>query len=110
MQRPSIRYYAAAALLLFAVAFLALGLERESAAGETPDKGTISGATYKNKFFGFSLSLPKGWYVLSEAEIWSRADVGINIVAADSPEGKAALERAKALVKVLVMVSQYPPG
>jgi len=75
-----------------------------------PDKGTISGNTYSNEFFGLSFPLPEGWYVLSEGEVAAGISQGINFMAADNPQARAAMQHWRELGAFLLMIQKYPMG
>lgn len=63
MQR---RNYAILAIVGLLLASQAWAQRAASSSKARPDKGSVRGSTYKNDFFSFTYTFPKGWSVLNE--------------------------------------------
>lgn len=79
---------------------------------DTPlDTGKIEGGSYSNDFFGFSVTLPKGWVVLGADENRQIRDAGKGLMEEGASEKKKqGLEAAAARTYFLVTASKYPKG
>lgn len=75
------------------------------------DVGKLEGGAYSNDFFGFSMTLPKGWSVVSEAEKKKFLEAGREIVEDGASESKKkGLEAAVERTHFLLTASKYPTG
>ncbi|HEV7892312.1 MAG TPA: hypothetical protein VGP08_16820 [Pyrinomonadaceae bacterium] len=75
------------------------------------DLGKLEGGAYSNDFFGFSMTLPKGWVVLGPEENKKILDTGKDLVEKGTTEKKKqGLEDSVARTHFLVTASKYPTG
>ena len=75
------------------------------------DMGKVDGGGYSNDFFGFSMTLPKGWAMVSEAENKEFLETGKDIVEGGASESKKkGFEDAAGRTHFLVTASKYPIG
>ena len=75
------------------------------------DTGKLEGGTYSNDFFGFSMTLPKGWVVLGPEENKKILDTGKGLIEEGTNEKKKqGLEDSVARTHFLVTASKYPTG
>jgi len=75
------------------------------------DFGKLEGGAYSNDFFGFSLMLPEGWFVLGTDDNKKIMDKGRQAVEESAPEKKkAGLEASLARTSILLSTSKYRPG
>jgi hypothetical protein len=75
------------------------------------DVGKLEGGAYSNDFFGFSMTLPKGWVVLGPEENKKILDTGKGLVEEGTTEKKKqGLEDSVARTHFLVTASKYPTG
>lgn len=80
-------------------------------AGATPDPGRVEGGTYSNDFFGFSMTLPKGWVVLDADDNKKIMDAGKGLVEEGASElKKKGVEAAIVRTHFLVTASKFPAG
>lgn len=76
-----------------------------------PDTGRIEGETYSNDFFGFSMTLPKGWAVLGADDKKRILDTGKEIIEEGANDRKKqGLEAALVRTQFLVTASKHQPG
>ncbi len=77
---------------------------------DVPDVGTWTGPTYKNQYFGLTLTIPQGWQV-QDASVKQRInEKGKELVTSDDPVKKDQINQAVENTLNLVTVSQYPLG
>ncbi|HKG14391.1 MAG TPA: hypothetical protein VKB12_13770 [Pyrinomonadaceae bacterium] len=75
------------------------------------DAGRVEGGTYSNDFFGFSMTLPKGWAVLGADDNKKILDTGKEMVQEGASEKKKqGLEASLVRTHFLVTASKYPTG
>ncbi|HVF44182.1 MAG TPA: hypothetical protein VM936_14255 [Pyrinomonadaceae bacterium] len=75
------------------------------------DTGKLEGGSYSNDFFGFSVTLPKGWVVLGPEENKQIMDAGKGLIEEGADERKKqGVEAAAARTYFLVTASKYPKG
>jgi len=75
------------------------------------DFGRIENGAYSNDFFGFSLMLREGWFVLGADDKKKIADKGRQVIEESAPQKKkAGLEASLARTSVLLSTSKYQPG
>lgn len=93
---------------LMGLVFLSVSCGKKNA-GEAFDYGTVTGTTYSNSFFGFTVSLPADWYVMDRAEIDRVQQLGAEAI----PNRSLKKELTKAMDvqnAILLMVQGYEPG
>lgn len=84
---------------------------RDPTVEQSFDTGRVEGETYTNDFFGFSMTLPKGWAVMGAAENKRILDTGKEIVEEGaSDKKKEGLEASLVRTHFLVTASKYPAG
>jgi hypothetical protein len=75
------------------------------------DLGKLEGGSYSNDFFGFSMTLPKGWIVLGPEENKKILDTGKGLIEEGASERKKqGFEAAAKRTYFLVTASKYPTG
>lgn len=75
------------------------------------DVGKLEGGVYSNDFLGFSMTLPKGWAVVSEAQNKQFLEAGKDIVEGGASESrKKGFEAAAGRTHFLVTASKYATG
>jgi len=73
------------------------------------DYGTWTGSTYRNDFFGFSITVPEGWYVSGEAEMKSIMKEGQALLedVTNKAEMKKQMKMADISTANLFMAARY---
>ena len=71
-------------------------------ASDRADSGRVVNDTYTSDFFGFSLSLPKGWEVEDSAALRKSVDENLKKLYGSDPQGQAAGEAAAARAFMLL--------
>jgi hypothetical protein len=75
------------------------------------DLGKLEGGAYSNDFFGFSMTLPKGWAVLGPEENKKILETGKELIEEGASERKKqGFEAAAKRTYFLVTASKYPTG
>lgn len=75
------------------------------------DTSKLEGDSYSNGFFGFSVTLPKGWVVLGADENKKIMEAGKGLIEEGASERKKqGLEAAAARTYFLITASKYPKG
>lgn len=75
-----------------------------------PTEGALGPGTYRNDFFGFSLSFPESWEVLSSAQRRMTQETGAQIVAGDDRRLREAMNVANEHTHALLMIMEQPLG
>jgi len=71
-------------------------------ASDRPDSGRVANDLYTSDFFGFSLSLPKGWEVEDSAALRKSVDENLQKLYGSDPQGQAAGQEAAARAFMLL--------
>lgn len=75
------------------------------------DLGKLEGGAYSNDFFGFSMALPEGWFVLDADDKKKMVDKGRQVVEEGVTEKKKALlEASLARTSILLSTAKHKPG
>jgi len=80
------------------------------AQADKPDGGTWTGSTYKNEYFGLTLTIPQAWQVQDSSFRKQINEKGKELVTSDDPTTKSELNRAMDNTVNLLIVTQYPLG
>ncbi len=80
------------------------------AKGEAFDYGQVEGQTYRNKFFGMTMQLPKGWQVQNEEQKRAIMEGGRELVAGNDANMKALIRASEVKTASLLMMFQHEKG
>jgi len=81
----------------------------KSASGEL-DFGTVSGSTYSNRFFGFTLTLPEGWSIQSQEAQRDMLKRGGEMIAGSDKNLKALAKASELQTVPLLTAFAHPMG
>ena len=77
---------------------------------EELDLGIIINSIYKNKYFGFSITVPSDWSIQDQNNRQQMMDAGAKTFAGEDPNLKAAVEASQLQTVNLLTVTKYPLG
>ena len=77
---------------------------------ELIDLGTITDSIYQNRYFGFTLALPDGWFVQNRAGLEEIQEIGKDVLAGDDENLKSLFEAGEQNSVNLLGIHQHPPG
>jgi hypothetical protein len=97
-------------LLMFLVALTIAAVACRKSATEEIDFGTFSNSQYRNDYLAFSIDLPSGWPVQSQAESAALMKAGTALVAGDKADAKRLTKVVELQTVTLFTVSQHPMG
>jgi hypothetical protein len=84
---------------------LVMGQDRELV-----DLGSITDSVYENRYFGFSLRLPEGWFVQNRAGLERIQETGKDLLSGDDKSLKSLFEAGEKSSFNLLGIHQHPPG
>lgn len=90
------------------VALVVIGCGKSSS--DKMDFGTLTDATYRNQYLGFSIELPKDWNVQDQKTQQRLMKRGIKAMAGDDDNLKAVIEASELKTVNLFAVFQHPIG
>lgn len=93
------------ALLILLPSVLATGQDQELV-----DLGSITDSVYQNRYFGFSLELPEGWFVQNREGLERIQETGKDLLSGDDKSLKSFFEAGEKNSFNLLGIHQYPPG
>ena len=96
-------------LLKYSLMLVAL-LVQAVAAAESPDIGTLKGNTYKNSYFGLTMTIPSGWHPQDDATRMRMMAQGSRILAGDDEALRKKLESATLRTINLFAIFKHPLG
>jgi hypothetical protein len=79
-------------------------------ASDEIDFGTLSNSVYRNKYFGFSVTLPKDWSVQDQKAQRRLMKKGVQLVAGDDKNIKAVVKASELQTVNLFAVFEHPVG
>lgn len=77
---------------------------------ELIDLGTITDSIYQNRYFGFTLALPDGWFVQNRAGLEEIQELGKDVLSGDDENLKSFFEAGEQNSVNLLGIHQHPPG
>jgi len=77
---------------------------------ELIDLGTITDSIYQNRYFGFTLVLPDGWFVQNRAGLEEIQELGKDVLSGDDKNLKSFFEAEEQNSVNLLGIHQHPPG
>ena len=77
---------------------------------ELIDLGTITDSIYQNRYFGFTLVLPDGWFVQNRAGLEEIQELGKDVLSGDDENLKSFFEAGEQNSVNLLGIHQHPPG
>lgn len=81
--------------------------------GKEPESvkiGQVENGTYSNDFFGFTVSIPETWTVLSSEETQQSEETGADLIAGDNENMKRALKAKSKTDGTLIQTHKFPVG
>ena len=79
-------------------------------ASDEIDFGTLSNSVYQNKYFGFSVTLPKDWSVQDQKARRQLTKKGAQLVAGDNKNLEAVVKASELQTVNLITVFEHPLG
>ncbi len=77
---------------------------------ELIDLGTITDSIYQNRYFGFTLAVPDGWFVQNRAGLEEIQELGKDVLSGDDENLKSFFEAGEQNSVNLLGIHQHPPG
>jgi hypothetical protein len=94
--------------LILAITLLFTGCARK--ASEEVDFGSMNGSIYQNKYFGFSIALPKDWSVQDQKAQQGLSKKGVQLVSGDDENLKTMAKVSELRTVNLLAAFEHPIG
>jgi len=95
------------AIFLFNVVVFDLGLFNSRKMPKDFDYGSWYGSTYKNDFFGFSITLPQDWHIVGDEEYKVRMQVMLDADFVDKDKMKKIVKNTDITTAKLICANRY---